>query len=340
MKVSNQNELKIMSLNIRSLRNGITDIRENISYFSNFDVLCFNETNCDLSTLPNGIDDLLLDGFYTPLIQKPYRQSNKGGGLAFYVNHRVCDDINYELLELNLEFDNEHSCEHMFLKINIKSTNNSLKSYIIGNIYRSPSSKVADFTLRMEQMLAKLDKHKNKTIILVGDFNIDLIKHDTDKHGQELINLTTSHGFLQVISRPTRITDHTATLIDHIYINKIPDVYSSGVITCDISDHLATYVNIALCENLNRNITDFSKGYSKFTEANTQKFRDLLNDETWESVLDEPSTQSKYTKFIEIYTYHYNAAFPKENSSKKRRKNTKPWIFPWLEDACNRKNIL
>ena len=97
VKVSNQNELKIMSLNIRSLRNGITDIRENISYFSNFDVLCFNETNCDLSTLPNGIDDLLLDGFYTPLIQKPYRQSNKGGGLAFYVNHRVCDDINYEL---------------------------------------------------------------------------------------------------------------------------------------------------------------------------------------------------------------------------------------------------
>ena len=342
MKVSNQNELKIMSLNIRSLKNGITDLRENISFFSKFDVLCFNETNCDLSTLPNGIDDLLLDGFYPPRLQKPYRQSNKGGGLAFYVNHRACDDTNYEILELNLEHVNEHSCEHMFLKINIKLTNNSLKSYIIGNLYRSPDSKIklTDFTNRIEQMLAKLDKHKTKNITLVGDLNIDLIKHDTDKHGQELINMTTSHGFLQVISRPTRITDHTATLIDHIYTNKIQDVYSCGVIACDISDHLVTYVNIALCEKLNHNTTNFSKGYSKFTEANTQKFRDLLNDETWQSVLDEPSAQSKYTKFIEIYTHHYNAAFPKVSTSKKRRKNVKPWILPWLEDACNRKNKL
>jgi exonuclease III len=290
VKQANQNELKIMSLNIRSLKNGMLSLRDNISCYGKFDILCFNETNCDLATLPNGIDDLLLDGFYPPLIQKPYRESNKGGGLAYYINKRVCDDTNFELLNINLEHDTKLSCEHMFLKISLKTTN-STKSFIIGNLYRSPSSKPADFLQRFEQILAKLDRHKNKSIVLVGDFNIDLIKHDTDKHGQELVNLTTSQGFLQVISRPTRVTDHSATLIDHIFVNKIHDIYSSGIITCDISDHLCTYVNIALNENLNYNISQSSTGFAKFTEANTQKFRELINNETWESVYRDIGNQ-------------------------------------------------
>ena len=91
---------------------------------------------------------------------------------------------------------------------------------------------------------------------------------------------------------------------------------------------------------MNHNFDNSSPQFSKFTETNTQKFRDLLNNETWETVLNEPCTQSKYTKFIEIYTNHYNTAFPKESSRKKRRKNHKPWILPWLEEACDRKNKL
>ena len=339
VKQAKQNELKVMSLNIRSLKNGIDSLRDNISHYAKFDILCFNETNCDIATLPNGIDDVLLDGFYPPLTQKPYRASNKGGGLAIYVNERVCDDSNLELLDIKLEPDAELSCEYMFLKISLATTNGT-KSYIIGNLYRSPSTKPTVFIQRLEKILAKLDRHKNKSIILVGDLNIDLIKHNTDKNGQELIDLTTSQGFLQVISRPTRITDHSATLIDHIFVNKIHDVYSSGIITCDISDHLCTYVNIALNENLNHNLTRSGAEFAKFNDANNEKFRELINNETWEPVYSQPCAQSQYTKFIEIYTKHYNSAFPKTNNNKKRRKNPKPWILPWLEDACSRKNNL
>ena len=40
---------------------------------------------------------------------------------------------------------------------------------------------------------------------------------------------------------------------------------------------------------------------------------------------------------------HYNAAYPLKSQRERRkneRKNPKPWILPWLEDACARKNLL
>ena len=73
------------------------------------------------------------------------------------------------------------------------------------------------------------------------------------------------------------------------------------------------------------------------------KFRQLIHDETWEeALLDGLDAQSSYSKFNEIYTKHYNTAYPLRNEhvrSRYERKNPKPWILPWLEIACARKMI-
>ena len=61
------------------------------------------ETNCNVSTLPNGVNDILIDGFYCPYTINPHRDSNKGGGLAIYVNHRVCDEEDLEVLDIGLD---------------------------------------------------------------------------------------------------------------------------------------------------------------------------------------------------------------------------------------------
>ena len=56
------------------------------------------------------------------------------------------------------------------------------------------------------------------------------------------------------------------------------------------------------------------------------------------------NAQSQYEKFDEIYMRHYNNAYPlnhdKRTRRKNERKNPKPWILPWLENACARKNNL
>ena len=62
---------------------------------------------------------------------------------------------------------------------------------------------------------------ENKFCIFMGDFNIDLLKIDTHADSKFFINSSGSCFFKPQIFQPTRITDHSATLIDNIFLNSI-----------------------------------------------------------------------------------------------------------------------
>ena len=47
--------------------------------------------------------------------------------------------------------------------------------------------------------------------------------------------------FYPLINRPTRITDDTATVIDHIWSNILANSTMSGILTNKISDHLPVF---------------------------------------------------------------------------------------------------
>ena len=344
VKFAEKFELNTFSLNIRSLYNKIPKIRDDLADYLKYDVLCFNETNCDVDSLPNGFDDLTLEGFHPPIVQAPYRSSNKGGGLACYINMRICSADDIEKLELELD---PPSADGEFSLIKIKNCLKTNKTIILANAYRSPSRKPAKFNDLLEVVLGRLDRHRTKQIVLLGDFNIDLIKYESDINSQKLIDLTASKGFVQVISRPTRITDHSATLIDHIYTNKIENLVSASVLTVDLSDHLATFATFSLDRGAayshilhNNNDSTRPSEFRLFNEANDEKFKQLIAEETWD-IPDGLDAQEQYDSFINIYTLHYNTAYPLITNRVRRkheRLTPKPWILPWLEDACARKN--
>ncbi|KAL5263905.1 hypothetical protein ACHWQZ_G005101 [Mnemiopsis leidyi] len=184
-----------------------------------------------------------------------------------------------------------------------------------------------------------------------GDANIDLIKYDTDVNGQNLIDTLAKHSFVQTVSKPTRITDHSATLIDHVYANNIENITSCNVLTYDISDHLAiaTAINLGTFSHSRRkNLTSPRNNAKKqevrlFREANHHIFEQLIQGETWEDVINTEGSSNKYDKFCEVYTKHYDTAYPLKNQRIRRkheRSDPKPWILPWLEEACARKNKL
>ena len=120
------------------------------------------------------------------------------------------------------------------------------------NIYRSPSENVDKFIDALDDVLRSLDRHKNKQTLLTGDLNIDLIKFSNDCHCQNLISVFEKYGLVQLVSRPTRVTDHSATLIDHVYTNDVANVISCNVLTTDISDHLAVLTTITLGQDFNQ----------------------------------------------------------------------------------------
>ena len=62
------------------------------------------------------------------------------------------------------------------------------------------------------------------------------------KNTDDFINTIFSLGLHPKITRPSRITAHSATLIDNILTNVLEDNIVSGLLVNDISDHLPIFV--------------------------------------------------------------------------------------------------
>ena len=80
-----------------------------------------------------------------------------------------------------------------------------------------------------------------KTILMCGDFNIDLLKHVTHNNTKQFLDTMHSLGLYPLIDKPTRITDSSTILIDNIFKNELRFNLTSGIMFNDISDYLPIY---------------------------------------------------------------------------------------------------
>ena len=105
-----------------------------------------------------------------------------------------------------------------------------------------PNSSVDVFNERINDILNVIQK-ENKLIYVMGDLNIDLLKSDVHKSTSSLLDVLYSYNVLPVITKPTRVTESTATLIDHILTNNfdIDASHHQGILCSSISDHYAIF---------------------------------------------------------------------------------------------------
>ena len=69
------------------------------------------------------------------------------------------------------------------------------------------------------------------------------------------------YGLYPSITKPSRITTSSATLIDNIFTNNIFNIQFSGLLCNDISDHLPIYC-VVNQEGMNANLKDKVHIYS------------------------------------------------------------------------------
>ena len=101
----------------------------------------------------------------------------------------------------------------------------------------------------------------------MGDFNINLLNFESHSPTEEFFNTMTSYFFQPHIIQPTRITDHSATLIDNIYLNTIEYKTISGNLIYDISDHLPNFIVISKLSQSSYHYDRYIREYSQFNEA-------------------------------------------------------------------------
>ena len=118
---------------------------------------------------------------------------------------------------------------------------------------------------------------------IMGDMNIDLLKYHSHQQTERYLNVIYSLDLLPVITKPTRITNHTATLIDHIYTNNVNRL-TSGIVTVDISDHLPVFCMVHTpFKKQNRQNTYF-RDYSKF---NTESYLHDIDTIDWYTITEQ-----------------------------------------------------
>ena len=60
---------------------------------------------------------------------------------------------------------------------------------------------------------------ENKSTLLTGDFNVNLINYNKKRGTYNFLELLFNHNFTPQITVPTRVTEKPATLIDNIFVN-------------------------------------------------------------------------------------------------------------------------
>ena len=144
---------------------------------------------------------------------------------------------------------------------------NPRKSNIIaGVIYRHPSMDLADFNCNYLNKLLENASKEQKSIFLLGDFNVNLLNYKEHNEANEFLDSLASNLFIPLILQPTRINRDSNALIDSIYSNVIdPDIISSNL-TATIFDHLPQFaVILNMFGNISGNKSNiYERDWSKF----------------------------------------------------------------------------
>ena len=222
-------DLRILHLNIRSLSSSIdlfTTFLSELKY--NFDIMCLTESWLSDST----IQLYHLSGYAAFHSLRPNNQH--GGGISVYVSD------SFEANVLSVQSVCAAQIETLFLEL---YHGYSKETFILGTVYRPPKGDSVMFTDALCTFLSELADRRAHDIILCGDFNIDLFKIETHAPTLEFLNRMHGMSFMPVISKPTRVTNTSATLIDNIFVST-PSLYTSGIFNNDISDHFPIFIII------------------------------------------------------------------------------------------------
>ena len=162
------------------------------------------------------------------------RKERSGGGVALLIR----DGLTYRERP-DLGTFTEGVFESVFVEI---IRGGGRRNDVVGVVYKPKRGEVGGFNGKMAQILTRLEGVDG---YIMGDFNEDLLKAGTDGPTSEFLRGFVSEGFYPLISRPTRLTEYTGTLIDNIWTNNTVAKLGSGLITVRISDHLPVFAFVA-----------------------------------------------------------------------------------------------
>ena len=307
-KINKPKSFSIVHNNLNGLEHKFDLLQQFINSTEfDIDVICISETSQreDIEFASN----VHLNGYKDPV---SLGSKSAKGGVAIYTKCNL-------KIKRRIDLDKvDNSFEIVWVEIQVDKS----KNILIGCAYRHPNGNIDDFITYTSKCIKKINKEK-KECYLSGDFNQDLLKFSTINKTAEFINTMTSLNLLPTILQPTRVTDHSFTIIDNIFSNSFDKESISGNILMLLSDHFPQFLII------DKNIpklkkTDlFKRDMSNFNE---QDFIDDISIQNWNST-NFDNVNDRFNDFTWRIEGCVDRHAPLKKCNKKQiNKKNKPWI--------------
>ena len=281
------------------------------------DVICLNETRLDNSITDNAIS---INGY--DVFRKD--RDREGGGVAIYVNRNgsFTYKVRNDLMPTDLEM------------IILEITQPKCKPFLIISWYRPPGTHM-DLFEKINHVLENVEC-TDKEVMIVGDTNCDLLTSNPTCYTLKMKEIAINFHLKQLIKKPTRITENSKTLIDHIYV-PAEKICKSGVLYTGISDHGMVYVTIGKDKKQIKNKHKFktNRSYKHFDD---NAFVHDMENVNWEDIVHHDNIDDVLEDFENKFLKITNQHAPLKK--KRVRQKQSPWLTVELINEMRKRDYL
>ena len=205
---------------------------------------------------------------------------------------------------------------------------------VAGCIYKHTKQTISDFLDNHVLPLLETLFHENKHILIIGDFNINLLNYD-EKNTADFLDTMFSYSYLPFINTRTRVTGNSKTLIDNTFYNKPMLNITAGNISSAISDHLTQFLIEPSSSNAKLQQTcKLQRCYKNFEKA---KFKNDLHKISWKENCSNPDSNVVLEHLLQIINKLLHKHAPYVMSKSRSSFTSKPWINTAIANSIKSK---
>ena len=274
-----------------------------------FDIITVSETWFSDATSDN---DILIPGFQPPIRRD--RPGDPHGGVAVYLKSNLVCKPRPELCVPDLEA--------VWVETKLGQ-----KTLLLGTFYRPPDAHVNYWNL-VDQSI-QLAGNTPHPYIILGDFNADC----TNRIPPHLQHIISTNNLYQLVNKPTRITEHTSTIIDLI-LTPCPDLIKyTDVLPPVCSVHSCPYI-VLKHKNTPRN--SHKRTIFNYSKLDVLKLTTELMKVDWERILSLESIDEAAEKVSDELLSLAKLCMPVKEVKTDER--DAPWITLEIKKLMKKKN--
>lgn len=306
----NEDTLKILYLNARSIRNKIDDLAEMLDNIKHtIHLIVISET-----WIPDDEEDF----FHVRNYQKPLlscRNRRRGGGAGIFVHN----SLKYTAKETY--------CDNVNSIVSLK-TENLHDNFYISAVYRPPETSTMHVSRFLEKLDNHLDKLKSRKSILIGDFNFNL-KNSSNVDIQTYKTTVESNGYFSCHEEITRPA--AGTCLDHVLVGNPASEINITFFQHDFSEHLGFVIELENSKIQNKSVSSNQLIYKKI------KY-DHIKEELKNCVINATDVDSFANELSIKCKNAINSATVLKSANCTKNKYSAPWIDKQCSELIQKKN--